>query len=57
MTREKRGLRHDYSARACCGSELPLTAMKHEKIEGNSRGCNLSGEERVDDNGPAVISR
>lgn len=33
--REKRAARDDYLRHACCGSELPVTASKHEKTVGN----------------------
>lgn len=33
---EKRAARNDYFRHACCGSEPPVTAAKHEKTEGNS---------------------
>ena len=61
LPREKRAVRDDYSRHACCGSEPPLTTMKHEKIEGNQAvvprgkpmivGCSLLGGDMLEQSG------
>lgn len=53
LSREKRAARDDYFRHACCGSEPPVTASKHEKTEGNSavtaRGKSTMGDATLSD--------